>query len=309
MTVRCKGKCFEIALSPTYLRNSPALLEEYLGFAEVAEADGDLNGLTIDDFQDWTLRPFLQLFRDVQPNPDFTVDSFTLGDYFNPETLHYSLRAVDDKFTPCLEEGPKQQKPLQGVDLDDYDIGTAFPSFNPFQIQICLDDPEDAFFESPSQVLLEDGKTHCYFKPLEAGEKWSAIRELESYKRIAPLQLGGGKAQVARLHGVVQDHKTGRYLGLLLSWIDCQNTTLEWALDPETPTSLRRKWADQLAASLDYLHQAGVIWGDVKPGNVLVDANGCAVDLLMRCWVIGGVASPPTRIMHMPCATGLASYI
>ncbi|EFW18994.1 conserved hypothetical protein [Coccidioides posadasii str. Silveira] len=60
-------------------------------------------------------------------------------------------------------------------------------------------------------------------------------------------------------------------LGLIVS---TEYTTLECALRADLPMNLRQKWADQLAASLDHLHLAGIIWGDVKPANILRETVG-----------------------------------
>jgi serine/threonine protein kinase len=35
----------------------------------------------------------------------------------------------------------------------------------------------------------------------------------------------------------------------------------------------KARWADQIRKSVQSLHQSGVIWGDGKPDNVLIDAN------------------------------------
>jgi serine/threonine protein kinase len=122
-----------------------------------------------------------------------------------------------------------------------------------------------------SEEVLVDGQTVCFFKQWGAGEKRSARRELESYKRIG--NILDVEVRTPRLCGVVQAGEDSCCIGLLLSWIDCQYTTLECALRPDTPMGLRRKWADQLTAALERLHRNGVIWGDAKPANILVDRN------------------------------------
>jgi hypothetical protein len=262
MTVRCKGKCFEIALSPKYLHDSPAILEDYSRFAD----DEPNDGLTVDDFQDWALQPFLPIFREAEPAS--MKPSFTLDDYFNPETFYYSLHAANNTLTPRLDNQPAagQQRP-RGVNLDGYQL--TCPSFHSSQVRICVNRPEDALFEGPFKVAIDD-KTICFFKGADAGDKRSTIRELESYKQAAPLDFTG-KAHDPQLHGVVR--VKDRVLGLSLSWIDAGHVTLECALRHGAPIALRQKWAAQLSASLEILHRAGVIWGDAKPANVLVDVN------------------------------------
>ncbi|PGH23711.1 hypothetical protein AJ80_02317 [Polytolypa hystricis UAMH7299] len=269
LIVRCRGKCFHITLSPRNFHESPDILNKYLHFAEVAEADGDLEGLTIDDFQDWALQPFLPVLRNTEPAWEKS-QRVTLYDYLNPDTFYYSLSASNNVLIPVprYQVSPRKQ---QGVDLDSYILHSSCPSFHPRQVEICVDRPEDTYFESAKKVLV--GKTICFFKQWSAGDKRSALRELESYICIEQLRLGM-EVPVPCLFGVVQSEGDSRYQGLLLSWIDCQNMTLECALGPKTPIDLRQKWVDQLTVSLDRLHSAGVIWGDVKAANVLVDRNG-----------------------------------
>ncbi|PGH16772.1 hypothetical protein AJ80_05087 [Polytolypa hystricis UAMH7299] len=227
MIVRCKGKCFYIALSPRNFHNSPDILKKYLHFTEVVEADGDLD------------KPAWEAPQRV-----------TLYDYFNPDTFHYSLLALNNKLPPSLEHQATPRR-RQGVDLDDYELHESCPSFRPRQVQICVDRPENAYFQSVKKVLVDE-QTICFFKP------WGADMEV----------------RVPCLCGVVQQGEEGsQYLGLLLSWVDCQNMTLECALGPETPIVLRQKWADQVTGTLGCLHSAGVIWGGVKAANILVDKN------------------------------------
>lgn len=53
----------------------------------------------------------------------------------------------------------------------------------------------------------------------------------------------------------------------------CQNKTLACALSPETPSTLRAKWDLQLATAVNCLNEAGIVWGDAKAANILVDED------------------------------------
>ncbi|KAE8319920.1 hypothetical protein BDV41DRAFT_570832 [Aspergillus transmontanensis] len=50
------------------------------------------------------------------------------------------------------------------------------------------------------------------------------------------------------------------------------NTLADIDLD-NTPVSIRMKWKDQLQSMIHSLHSTGIIWGDAKPDNVLVDVD------------------------------------
>lgn len=36
------------------------------------------------------------------------------------------------------------------------------------------------------------------------------------------------------------------------------------------------KWAVQIKGTIETLHAIGVVWGDAKPGNIIIDLNGDA---------------------------------
>ena len=103
------------------------------------------------------------------------------------------------------------------------------------------------------------------------GDTRSARNELSNYRSIE--KAGLEHLRISRLHGLVRDDKSGLIYGLLLSYIDCRNLTLGCALKPETPSYLLRSWADQITHTLNSLHEAGIVWGDVKPDNVLIDVH------------------------------------
>ena len=66
-----------------------------------------------------------------------------------------------------------------------------------------------------------------------------------------------------------------------MSWINRGNRTLGCALRHGTPELLRRKWDQQVSTTLAYLHEAGVIRGNAKTENVLVDTDDNA-------WIVDG---------------------
>ncbi|ELR02450.1 hypothetical protein VC83_07166 [Pseudogymnoascus destructans] len=62
-------------------------------------------------------------------------------------------------------------------------------------------------------------------------------------------------------------------LGLLISYIDCSNTTLEGIVCDNTPKLLRQRWAEQVTSTVRHLHEVEIVWGDAKEVNILVDIN------------------------------------
>lgn len=76
-----------------------------------------------------------------------------------------------------------------------------------------------------------------------------------------------------RLHGIAKSHVDDSILGLLLTYIDANYVTLRCAAGVESSTDIKDRWIDQIRETVQQLHDSGVVWGDVKPDNVLMDAN------------------------------------
>lgn len=45
-------------------------------------------------------------------------------------------------------------------------------------------------------------------------------------------------------------------------------------MSQQTPEESRRQWITQIQHTVQALHDADIIWGDAKAGNILVDKNG-----------------------------------
>ena len=157
-----------------------------------------------------------------------------------------------------------------GLELDDSAFSPAWPSFLPTEIEICVTNPEDTVFTSPNKVLV-NGKTVCFFKLYQPGDTNRALGELGNYKRITASILDPA-VRICRLFSLIKDEEN-QPIGLLLTYIACDFLTLTCAAEAGTPDSIKQKWVDQVTAILTQLHKAGIVWGDAKPDNVLIDKN------------------------------------
>jgi hypothetical protein len=113
-----------------------------------------------------------------------------------------------------------------------------------------------------------------FFKSFRERDPDTATKEIMKYLKIAEL---GTDLRTSRLYGIVQDDNDP-LIGLLYYNID-EESTLTWAVGPETPASLKERWSAQITHNLKTLHGAGVIWEDVRAANVLIDKGNNA-------WVI-----------------------
>jgi tRNA A-37 threonylcarbamoyl transferase component Bud32 len=78
------------------------------------------------------------------------------------------------------------------------------------------------------------------------------------------------RIRVPMLRALVMSKKEGCIQGLLLDVISDRGTVLERRDDP---VALRKRWYNDVAQMLNLLHSAGIVWGDTKPENMLVDED------------------------------------
>ncbi|KFY17976.1 hypothetical protein V492_00226 [Pseudogymnoascus sp. VKM F-4246] len=274
ITVMCNGTCFHVTLSAENFQEAPDIKGQYLQYLDALEAD-DID-VTEEDLYDWALEPLLPHFERIDSNPA-NEQTFTLHDYFNPITLKYKLHAPGGILVASPNDENTASPRHQGVSLAPSDLSFPWPSFRPSDISICNKDSKDALTQFPRKVLA-DKETICYFKAFQPGCQRDALHELNAYVRIDHLKIEDG-LRVPHIVGLVQGEDGSSYMGLLLSYIDCDGRTLEGAVRADTPKHLRQRWAAQITSTVKHLHEADIVWGDAKAANVLVDVN-------MDSWII-----------------------
>ena len=265
LVVMCNDSCFVIRVSADNFCESPKVKERYLFFLQVAE-EFELDGVTVEDFWDWIVEPLLPIFRKL-PTPDHTAPR-TLNDFFNPETFVYTFQIVSDERVAQLEKDAEHRSSF-GVFVPDA-LCASWTSFDPAEVRICDENLVGPPSHTPRRVVLSDG-TFAFLKLVRRGDKRSLENELDTYGKINRAQLDHD-LRISRLYGIVRN-KHGVILGLLLTFVDCGRVTLSCAAKPGAKVTLREKWATQIQDAVGQLHDAGIIWGDAKPDNVLVDIN------------------------------------
>jgi len=274
LEVRRYGKCFYIKMTPENFVDSTPIKQQYLNYlaaerSDVTDDENMVEDYNPEDFYAWALEPCLPVFETLAPAPKQNL-KITIHDFLHPEVFYYSLRAVGGELTPVQSDGRGAGMVAPGLELDDSAFSPAWPSFLPSEIEICIRNPGDAIFPPPNKVLV-NGKTICYFKLYQPGDTKRALRELENYRRITESNLDPN-ARFCRLLGIIKDDEN-LLIGLLLTYIECNYVTLACAVEPDTPVSIKQKWVDQVTGTLTQLHKAGIVWGDAKPDNVLIDKN------------------------------------
>ena len=93
---------------------------------------------------------------------------------------------------------------------------------------------------------------------------------------------------------------------LVLDWVDGLDLgeLLAERGRPGLPVSSVLRWAAQAAEALSVLHAHGVIHGDVKPANLVLDRNGRVVLVDLGSSSVPGGTGPQRRDAGLPCAGG-----
>lgn len=271
LVIMLDGMRLHVNIRERNLEKSQKILSEYLHYLDVAEAFGELDGITVEDFYDWVLEActpsFSQLERPTLPSAP------TLADYLHPEKHYYTLCGDEhDAFKILKTDDNPNPRLASDVRLNkvEKEFSSSWPSFKPSQIMIHADSPAQALSRDPHKVRVEGNKTLLFYKSLAFGDFKSVNCELQAYTKLRQANLP--HLRVSRLYGLVFS-ESDSLLGLLLEYIDCGWCTLHCAAKVETLDSRRHRWAAQITECVTQRHAAGVVWGDVKPANVLIDNN------------------------------------
>ncbi|KAF1846718.1 uncharacterized protein K460DRAFT_367460 [Cucurbitaria berberidis CBS 394.84] len=279
LNVSVGDKHFRIDLFTANFEADPKLLKTYLRHVEQSDPtyiphlpeDPDLDEFIdpLEEFYDWATEPFAELFREIPPLNRTRL--YTLQDCLFPEQFVYTLQVDGDELVPVQRDGCPNRR-LVGVLLPaskTLDKST-LPVYRPKDIHVRLNDDAVALPPNPRKVYIK-GKDVSFFKQILAGDIGMTVTELATYAKIHSAELGED-VRISRLLGVVEDEHTSRIVGLLLSYIDCENTTLSCAAYASEHI-LRERWLKQITHSLKELHTHQIVWGDAKPDNVLIDVH------------------------------------
>lgn len=141
-----------------------------------------------------------------------------------------------------------------------------FPLFSPTDVEVPYS-KGDSIYDIIPQCAYVQGKVYCYKSCLSP---YDAIDKVQKYAKLAA-SARQEHVSMSQVFGIVGD-KSGQAQGLLYYWIDIKDSiTLTSYINTDTPISLREKWAHQIRQVLPWLHEVGVVWGDVKADIVLID--------------------------------------
>ncbi|KAI7783577.1 hypothetical protein LA080_011706 [Diaporthe eres] len=295
--VRIHGKTLQIEVNSEEFQNSPMRLDQFNKYLEILqsdlegewfsdeEEDDDDNvhrggesptqrpvlDLSLDGCYEWAVRPFLPLLEEIAPRPSDGT-TITLHHFFSGETFDASLKAVDDTLVPGVIEAMDEMENVVG----NANIlwKTTCPVFATTEVEVLSDDPTYILVDEPRKVRVQ-GK-ELFFKAFPDPDDSIGAQEVLTLEKIFKARLNPQEGRTSYLYGIVEDEKS-QAIGLLLYYIQVDDTLHDKVIDlGSSGSDLKDKWKRQVTGTVEALHKAGIVWGDVKASNVLVDMAGDA---------------------------------
>ena len=301
------GTRFYVSITSKMLEGSGELLQEFRDFKDDVE-DPD----TMFNFEEWILGALGDDMRQVAPSPAPGVRKpITLLEYFSPPTFAFELVSREGKLcalkqnydpqihgdtaprTRIVQDSPPPRSQRRGSDSSASARGRLprkgviprsvlpqVPHVPASQLERVDDGLHDEqLSDIPSKVRRVGTAEIFFFKA--ALKQHGHLREMEILSQIK--RSGSGTFdptfRTSSLAGLVMwdddshDDK-GTLMGFLLECIE--GDTLAERMEA-SPVGMRRKWFRQVQGTVGRLHELGIVWGDVKPDNVMINAEGDAV--------------------------------
>lgn len=228
----------------------------------------------------WMLKPLAKYFKDAQSSKEQSVEDWYLcpTHYFHLYVQDGKLHGEEDN-DPAATVKERIRSLLPSMPLHQYISDLGVPIHKGQNLVVTHESSEPA--DTPLHPCLvrnrDDGKEY-FLKTVDRGRLQPMNkRELQVMKRIESEGLHH-EMRVPLLRGLVQFSKSTNtsqkedLMGFLLDPIQ-KPVPLTNMLDSDVPEEKRLKWAEESARMVDLLHQHGIIWGDAKGDNFMVDKN------------------------------------
>ncbi|CVK84967.1 uncharacterized protein FMAN_16029 [Fusarium mangiferae] len=278
------GLVFYCHICPSQFIRSPSVEAQYFKCLQLLRSgEVELDDFYEEDAFEWLLGCFMPFITNLASSSGLEIVAEpTLADYFLAKrSFVCSLKAVDDGLFPQELETTNHgwSSPIVKFDTDFMaNLNTWTECYTPSQVKICYAGPHESLIKPPKRTTIigKDGESiTCFFKKfgLSFGPR-HARKELMTLKKIIGAQIPPPpEAHICHLAGVVREGDG--LLGMLFTWIPNKGV-LSRGQAAASPPELRKQWASQIQRSVDLLHQKGIIWGDAKAENVLIDQNNDA---------------------------------
>lgn len=235
--------------------------------------DKDQDSLSAEhDLRKWLLTSLTDVIAEYAP-AERAPEPSSLYDWYHGPTYFYSQTVKSGELVPELLEEDNEmnvriEKLSPRMKMPQYiqKIDAPWINANDLTVLSEVDFPEPAH---PGKVMSKDGEVY-FFKPVVSGEPGPIKREISILQKIEELNLD---IKFPRLVGFVafEDSKT-EAMGFLLSHIE-EPTPLTKLLKSSVPEEKREIWSKGSKQYVDALHKHGIIWGDAKADNFMVDKH------------------------------------
>lgn len=214
------------------------------------------------------MKPCLAYFKDRTPHvpKDLTFERF-----YYPPTYHLKLVVSGSTLYPEAAQDCHTIDPFVLMTLSrDLPQYPHVSHIKASQVQIVtqISDEYDYMSEIPRQAIVGEGKVK-FFRP--SLDKAQVIREINMQSRILNAGLKG-KVRVAGVHSIVTSEDATMTIGLLFDLIPPFAEPLD-SLQCKVATEQHAKWKQQVTDIVTELHAHDIVWGDVHPGNIVVDKS------------------------------------
>jgi len=264
--IRCNGKLFHIDVTAEDLGDWPGK-QEFLRLLQDAPEHYDAE----ESLQDLILLPTVMPVFATHAAAAEDADLLTLRKFYSPETNIFKLSGDSNgiKAVRCPDDDARNARLLPQIPMSEVpnnskvlqlDVSTIriVPSENPYA---------DPISDNPSTISV--GSIHYHFKVVQ--DHHSFLREFAILLRLKEKRLTQ-KYRLPTIYSLVYySDKPDCILGMLLNRINTEHTMAEWLRERNPPCSLKEKWYNQITNTVGVLHRHGIVWGDVKPENVVID--------------------------------------
>lgn len=264
------------------------------------------------ELHEWLLAPLESILRERAESRKEEARRQTLEEWYNCETLFFSLEskqskleAVELESTPELQERMSQLRPsLSPVPKYIREINVPWYSSKDLELVQCSESPppyhpsmvkpttttepassDDDSNEGDGVSRTTEGR-RLFFKMVDNLDPQPTKREIKLLHQIATKGLHD-KIRCPQLVGIVTQLRNAKpppskskqgpgsvtIMGFLQTLIP-DPTPLTEKFDSDIPQAQRDQWARQAEEMKNVLHENGIIWGDAKGDNFVVDAAG-----------------------------------
>ncbi|TVY55312.1 hypothetical protein LCER1_G003524 [Lachnellula cervina] len=288
-TFMSRNKRFMIEITAERLEGEGSLVDEFYQFKDDLD-DPDI----LCDFETWAIGPIHERVRKLVPVP--VSRPTTLLEYYDAETYVFELfneggvlKANELAFDPKIfgDASPKvaivenaeiQLFTSRDVPRDGIVSRSALPTVplipaSQLVRAASLDSVEEVLCEIPRIVRKVNTMDEFFFKQCDMRHGFQ--REVEILARLQKISEHDPSLRTSRIVGLVNwDGQESLLMGMLLERIN--GITLHDAM-LDASVAERRRWMDQVDETVKKLHKYGIVWGDVKPDNVMIGPSGDAI--------------------------------